>query len=806
MNINEATTTDLKVIEELKRLGWKPGDTLLYQPEYTLTPEQQKEFGVKKIRPDIVLCDMQGNPLAVIENKLEDEKKALTKLRTLYYHVLKPRFLYACSKERILFSDTTWKGLDSGTFKRVQTFMTLDEMLIKIEQDKRKKLTEKIEIDKTIVGGYDPAAGKERYYQLECVNTLIEKYKQGKQKMLVHMATGLGKTRVAVALTKALLEYGLAKRVLFVVDRILLAKQALDHGFSLISKEYPAAWIKSYNYKQYRNYNIHIVVIDTLENIFQNIPNNFYDLIIVDECHRSITINRKLIFDHFVCPRIGLTATPKKAILDKKAKGEVSEQDLEILDTYKLFGCESGKPDYQFDLERGIREGFLAPYKILEIKTYLTKLAEEKGIEFDFVLDPDERQKIRLNRPKRLKLEQLERQYLSEERAKRIAEEIKKHVQYGEKMILFGVSQAHCLMLAKAINEVFGEKDDDVSPKYCEAIISENGNEINEFLKNKFRDPNQKPYIVTSVDIMSTGVDVPCVRYIGFAALTKSVGKYTQMIGRGTRLDPKSGKFSFTVLDFVGLARRMNDTGKGSPKENIVKIKSTHTHHLRLQGSQYTLTKEKKKRKASYFLIPNKDPKELIQRVWLNNGQIKIIDNIPIEKAREIFEQEAQKTERPEIMQLKKKLSQNPDYEPNEEEMEILEEWARNPEIFLNTEQLQKIYRYPQGNMWDFFRHAIGHRRVPTLEEQIQVIFDKYIQISDLTDEQIKTLKKLKKIIIKNLIKHERVDYSEIFSNPIYSQIIGTKQELEEQFGSNISYILQEIEESFHSLKVSRES
>jgi len=107
MNLNEATSTDLKIIGELQKIGWKPGDTLLYQPEYKLTEEQQKEFsGRKSIKPDIVLQDVHSNVLAVFENKLEDEKKALTKLRTLYWPVLKPRFLYACSSEGILFYDT----------------------------------------------------------------------------------------------------------------------------------------------------------------------------------------------------------------------------------------------------------------------------------------------------------------------------------------------------------------------------------------------------------------------------------------------------------------------------------------------------------------------------------------------------------------------------------------------------------------------------------------------------------------------------------------------------------------------------
>src|SRR3989338_4094999 len=253
--------------------------------------------------------------------------------------------------------------------------------------------------------------------------------------MLVHMATGLGKTRTMVAFVKAILEYNMARRVLFVVDRIMLAEQALSDGFSLINKEFSAVRITSSNYRQYKNAQIHVVVIDTLENIYQNIPSTFYDLIIVDECHRSININRKLIFDHFLCPRLGMTATPRKAIA---AKGKnIAPEDLEILDTYRLFGCETGDPDYQFDLARGIKEGFLAPYKPLEIKTFLTELAEKEGVEFSYVLDPDERKKIELDKKKKLILEQLERKYISEERTQRIAEEIKKHTEYGEKMILF---------------------------------------------------------------------------------------------------------------------------------------------------------------------------------------------------------------------------------------------------------------------------------------------------------------------------------------------------------------------------------
>jgi len=158
-------------------------------------------------------------------------------------------------------------------------------------------------------------------------------------------------------LVKTLLGSGLAKRVLFVVDRRMLAKQAVDDGFALISREYTSSWITTSNFRTKKNAGIHVIVINTLELIHSDLPSSFYDLIIVDECHRSINVNRKLIFDHFLCPRIGLTATLRIAI----AKGaEVDEENLAIIDTYKLFGCESGEPDFQFDIKRGIDEGFLA--------------------------------------------------------------------------------------------------------------------------------------------------------------------------------------------------------------------------------------------------------------------------------------------------------------------------------------------------------------------------------------------------------------------------------------------------------------
>ena len=786
INENEATATDLRVIKELTdNHGWKVGDSLLYQPQYSLTPEQQEQFqGRKSIKPDIVLQDMHCTPLIVIENKLKDPKKALPQLRLLYSQILRPRFLYACSKERNLFYDMAWRGLDAGEFRPVNSFLSVEEVKIKIEQEKKRKQELNIVIDTTIAGGFDPNIGKERYYQTDCIKALLAAIKNGQQKMLVHMATGLGKTRVAVALCKALLQHGLARRILFVVDRRLLAEQARDDGFSLISPTYNAAWITTSNYRTHKNKDIHIVVIDTLEIIHQGIPGNFYDLLIVDECHRSINLNRRIIFDHFLCPRIGLTATPRIAVAKDRTK--VPDDDLAILDTYRLFGCESGEPTYHYNIDQGIDEGFLAPYKVEEIKTHLTKMAEKEGIEFDYVLDPDEREKIELDNAKKLKLEQLNRKYLTENTAKRIAEEIRKRTEYGEKIILFGVSQAHCLMLARALNKVFND-DGSSNPRYAEPIISEN-QELNRALKGWFKKPYQKPYIALSVDIMSTGIDIPCVRYIAFSALTKSVGKYIQMLGRGTRLDSKTGKFSFQVFDFVGLCKRMEDNGKGSPKENKKVVKG---RDIKGGGGGGTGVK------GEWFIVDKPDPSNLIQRVCVHEGAVEIIDNIPLEEAKKIFEEQVNGTDNPSIIAIKKKLTEKEDYEPSPKDIDNVIDFIRKPQIYMDEGQLQKIYDYPGGTAWDFFLHVLGIKSVPTPLERIKKGYESYIASSVYNDEQVRALRKIKDIFASSINSYGKIDTSTIFGNPFYESVIGNFDSVNELFDGKLNEVIEEMAQAF---------
>lgn len=167
----------------VKEYGWKLGDTLLYQQAYDIPENLKKDYSTyKNIRPDIVLQDFNGEVLAVIENNLDKENKDLLKLRTIVTQLLKPRFLYACSAERILFYDNAWRGLEAGEFRQVTTFMSLEEMKLKIEQQKKIASNKEIIIDTTIAGGYDPIVGKERYYQLKCIQNHYRKLQSRKTK------------------------------------------------------------------------------------------------------------------------------------------------------------------------------------------------------------------------------------------------------------------------------------------------------------------------------------------------------------------------------------------------------------------------------------------------------------------------------------------------------------------------------------------------------------------------------------------------------------------------------------------------
>ena len=290
-----------------------------------------------------------------------------------------------------------------------------------------------------------------------------------------------------------------------------------------------------------------------------------------------------------------------------------------------------------------------------------------------------------------------------------------------------------------------------------------------------------------SVDIMSTGVDIPCVRYIAFSALTKSVGKYIQMLGRGTRLDPKTGKFSFKVLDFVGLCKRMEDNGKGTLKENkkIVLMPGGTTSQGEGSGKHWDVKQG---------IIDNPDPINLIQRISIHGDKIKVIDNIPIEEAKNIFEDGLYDTKKTAILKLRDKAKNNPDYEPTDKEIEIIKDLIKNPEIYLDEGQLQKIYDYPQGTIWDFFLHAFGIKKIPSIKRRMEKGFSSYVDTYNFTDDQIKTLRRIKDIFVANKLEKKEVTVDDIFANPIFEKLVGSKTEVDKLFDGEFGRVINNLE------------
>ena len=310
---------------------------------------------------------------------------------------------------------------------------------------------------------------------------------------------------------------------------------------------------------------------------------------------------------------------------------------------------------------------------------------------------------------------------------------------------------------------------------------------MNETLKAWFEKPYQKPYIVVSVDIISTDVHIPCVRFVSFAAITKSVGRYIQMLGRGTRLDPKTGKFSFTVLDFVGLCRRMEDNGRGTLKENTKVLKPDG-------GKKSSSTTPNPP--ADYYLIDNPDPAHLIQRVEIHGNSISIIDNIPIEQAKQIFEAELKRSENPFISTLRQK-AQLDDYQPTDLEISQFVDWLSKPQVFLDEGHLQKMYDYPEGSAWEFLLHALGKKTIPTPKERIEKNYEAYLHTYNFTDQQLVVLKKIKNVFASNVASKRTIDTKDIFGNPVYERLIGSFESVNQKFDGQFNAVIADMKQTF---------
>lgn len=391
-----------------------------------------------------------------------------------------------------------------------------------------------------------------RYYQKIAVDKVIEALINGKDRILLTLATGTGKTTIAFALCYRLLEARWNKenkdqkpKILFLCDRVSLRDQALGEFNAVESdcKVISAEEIRKNDGKIITNANVFFGIYQSLaanskdqENtqeeqeskFYLQYPKDFFDLIIIDECHRGGANeegNWACVLEHFSsATHLGLTATPKKS---------------DNVDTYRYFG----ESAYEYSLKEGIEDGFLTPYKVKRITTTLSK---------GYVYNPDDLIEGELEKGF-YKMSEFERNIHLPQYNDFLAKEILKLIDPMDKTIIFCANQAHASDIKRAINKFKSVKRDD----YCVRVTSDEGKIGLEYLK-QFQDNDKSyPVILTSSKMLTTGVDARNVRNIVLLANIGSIIEFKQIIGRGTRV--YEGKDFFTIIDFVGATKLFYD-------------------------------------------------------------------------------------------------------------------------------------------------------------------------------------------------------------------------------------------------------
>ena len=523
--ISESDTRANFIDPNLAASGWKPEH--IRREEYFT--DGRKLIGRK--RGERLFADYllryNGTNVAIIEaKKLGDHPTKGLQQAINYALKLKLDIVYATNGARI-YEYTISKGY--GDY--ISDFPAPEELYNRLNGrnlDLKKQLHG---IPFLLTGAFQP-----RYYQEIAVNKTMDALAEGKKRILLTLATGTGKTFISFQIVHKLLQakWNLAgdqrrPRVLFLADRNVLADQAIN-TFNPYEKDVikiDGSEVKKRNGVVPTNAYIFFAIYQAIaerEDIggyYKEYPKDFFDLIVIDECHRG-SANKdgswREILDRFDgAVHIGLTATPKRD---------------DNVDTYNYFG----KPIYEYSLKEGINDGFLTPYKVKRLKTNI-----------DEYIHTDDNKVISGTVTKdKYEIADFNKTIVLPKRTDFIAATLLQHMQPMDKTIIFCANQDHALDLRDCINKHKSLKD----PHYCVRVTSDEGKIGREFLEQFQDNTKDIPVILTSSKMLTTGVDARNVRNIVLTTPIGSMVEFKQIIGRGTRI--YDGKDFFTIIDFVG--------------------------------------------------------------------------------------------------------------------------------------------------------------------------------------------------------------------------------------------------------------
>lgn len=492
-----------------------------------------------KKRADFILYHKNNFPIALIEAKDNNHSVGSGMQQALEYaEALDIPFVYSSNGDaflehnRLSKTDPIEREISMDQFPSPQELIDRYNELKGIVPEAKPVLEQEY---------FQELRGKEpRYFQRVAINRAVEAIAMGQKRVLLVMATGTGKTYTAFQIIWRLWKSKAKKRILFLVDRNILADQTMTNDF----KHFGDKMIKIQNRSVDKSYEIYLALyqgitgIEEEKNIFKQFSPDFFDLIVVDECHRGSARENALWHDvlkyYKDATQIGLTATPKET-------RDISTQ------TY------FGDPIYTYSLKQGIDDGFLAPYKVVRV----TIDRDVEGYR------PEEGKKdIYGNEiPDRIyNSKDFDRNLVIDDRTKLVAKKITEYMKATDRMqkaIVFCVDIDHAERMRQAL---VNENADKVAEnrRYIVRITGENPDAPKEL--DHFIDPESPyPVIATTSKLMTTGVDAQTCHIIVLDSNIQSMTEFKQIIGRGTRVREDYGKLYFTILDFRGVTELFAD-------------------------------------------------------------------------------------------------------------------------------------------------------------------------------------------------------------------------------------------------------
>lgn len=744
--VNKETDARILIDDQLRAAGWNPADKSQVLTEVKASGGAcriaDSENGSEPLaktdtaslgRADYVLLDQRGRPLAVIEAKKQAINPYTAKQQALPYarHIGAP-FIFLTNGELIYFWDYA-----SEDARLVNSFFSRRDLERLVHMRAEREPMATIPIPETYQRQGETR--QLRPYQTGAMQAMDRSVELGKRRFLIELPTGCGKTDLIVLYVKRLIEAGHAERVLFLVDRDQLAKQAIEAIQDLLP-QYSSYWLKPGIVRQEKQ--ITVCLLQTMIGRCNEFTSGYFDVVVMDECHRSIYGSWQAALSYFDAFHVGLTATP--AIYIER-------------NTFQFYHCKDDTPDYSFPIQQAFQEGYLTPYKFA---TGITTLLAEGTDVADAHYDPSEFERTWTNEASnRLMMEEFDR----------LAWETYKDLAPGQKVgpgkaVVFAITKHHAARLTQYLNDLHPE----YKGRYAEVITSDVA-DADDLIRRFKRDP--LPMIAVSVGMLDTGFDCRELLHLVMCRRVRSPILYQQMRGRGTRTAPHIDKQKFVIYDFFGNHQYFNDSdadifagsGGGGGSQAKAARPKTPRELIELGLDDEWLA-------AVHYIEVGPDGERVDKREYVTDWEKTVRDSADSD---------------PVLAKIKAGETLT------EQEETALALRLNQPQRYFNEDNLRRAYRNPGGNLVDFIRGALGLLKIKSREERVEENFRAWLVAKELTPEQAQYLSLLKN---RGLVKG-KVTLDDLFAPPLsLHNAVGQGVEL---FGTEgLKSVIEEINQS----------